>query len=215
MRTRNDNTQNSSYGPGGDGAQIAYAIVDSALGRLLVAGTDRGICFAAMGEADATLVAELRSDYPRASIRVFDPNRHEDSRIGRWADALADYHRRPLEDARAANGYPWHLVPVRRMGSTARDSGRRNALVFRNRATHRAPARHPRRRHRQRRKSNLDYHPMSSRNPRIRSSRRLSLGPGTQAQAVTDGTKRSLTWIGTGYSGHALNRRCPSREDFV
>ena len=91
MRTRNDNTQNSSYGPGGDGAQIAYAIVDSALGRLLVAGTYRGICFAAMGEADATLVAELRSDYPRASIRVFDPNRHEDSRIGLWADALADY----------------------------------------------------------------------------------------------------------------------------
>ena len=91
MRTRNDSPQNSSYGPGGDGAQIAYAIVDSALGRLLVAGTDRGICFAAMGEADATLVTELRSDYPRASIRVFDLNRHEDSRIGLWADALADY----------------------------------------------------------------------------------------------------------------------------
>lgn len=91
MRALNNSSQNPSYGRGGDGAQIAYAIVDSALGRLLVAGTSRGICFAAMGEADATLVAELRSDYPHASIRVFDPNRDEDSRIDHWADALADY----------------------------------------------------------------------------------------------------------------------------
>lgn len=93
MRTQNNSLQNSSYGPRGDGAEIAYAIVDSALGRLLVAGTRRGICFAAMGEADPALVAELRHDYPRASIRVANenPNRREDSRIGQWADALAQY----------------------------------------------------------------------------------------------------------------------------
>ena len=91
MRTQNDSSNHSSYGPRGDGAEIAYAVVDSALGRLLVAGTSRGICFAAMGEADATLIAELRRDYPRATIRVADPNRREDSRIGRLADALADY----------------------------------------------------------------------------------------------------------------------------
>ncbi len=72
MRTQNNSSQNSSYGPCGDGAEIAYSIVDSALGRLLVAGTQRG-------------------DYPRATIRVANPNRHEDSRSGHWADALADY----------------------------------------------------------------------------------------------------------------------------
>src|ERR1700719_2493576 len=93
MQTQNNSSQNSSYGPHGDGAEMAYAIVDSALGRLLVAGTPRGICFAAMGESDRTLVAELHADYPRASIRVANenPNRHEDSRIGEWADALAKY----------------------------------------------------------------------------------------------------------------------------
>ena len=80
-----------SYGPGGAGAEIAYAIVDSALGRLLVASTRRGICFAAMGEADSALIAELRADYPRATIRVADPNRRDDERIGRTADALAEY----------------------------------------------------------------------------------------------------------------------------
>ena len=93
MRTQNNSSQTSSYGPHGDGAEMAYSIVDSALGRLLVAGTRRGICFAAMGESDPTLVAELHADYPRASIRVANepPNRHEDSLIGEWADALAKY----------------------------------------------------------------------------------------------------------------------------
>ena len=91
MQTQNKSSEDSSYGPHGDGAEIVYSIVDSALGRLIVAGTHRGLCFAAMGEADQTLVAELRGDYPRATIRVADPNRREDSRIGLWADALADY----------------------------------------------------------------------------------------------------------------------------
>jgi AraC family transcriptional regulator of adaptative response/methylated-DNA-[protein]-cysteine methyltransferase len=93
MRMKNNSSQNSSYGPRGDGAEMAYAIVDSALGRLLVAGTRRGISFAAIGESDSTLVAELHADYPRASIRVANenPNRHEDSRIGEWAEALAKY----------------------------------------------------------------------------------------------------------------------------
>ncbi len=91
MRTRNNTPKDSSYGPRGDGAEIAYVIVDSALGRLLVAGTQRGICFAAMGEEDRTLVAELSSDYPRATIRVIDPNRLDDERIGQWAAALAEY----------------------------------------------------------------------------------------------------------------------------
>ena len=91
IRAKGNSANSCSYGPGGVGAEIAYAIVDSTLGRLLVAGTQRGICFAAIGEADASLVAELRGDYPRATIRVIDPNRREDECIGRWADALAKY----------------------------------------------------------------------------------------------------------------------------
>jgi AraC family transcriptional regulator, regulatory protein of adaptative response / methylated-DNA-[protein]-cysteine methyltransferase len=91
IRAKGNSANNCSYGPGGVGAEIAYAIVDSALGRLLVAGTQRGICFAAMGEADDALVAELRGDYPHATIRVIDPKRREDDRIGRCADALAQY----------------------------------------------------------------------------------------------------------------------------
>jgi AraC family transcriptional regulator, regulatory protein of adaptative response / methylated-DNA-[protein]-cysteine methyltransferase len=91
IQAKGNSMHSPTYGPRGVGAEIAYAIVASALGRLLVAGTRRGICFAAMGEADRTLVAALRGDYPRATIRVADPNRRQDSRVGPWADALADY----------------------------------------------------------------------------------------------------------------------------
>ncbi|MGA7872038.1 MAG: methylated-DNA--[protein]-cysteine S-methyltransferase [Candidatus Binatus sp.] len=91
MRARNNSSQNSSYGPRGYGAEIAYVATDSTLGRLLVAGTRRGICFAAMGDSDRMLVAELRGDYPLATIRICEPNRREDLRIGQWAYALADY----------------------------------------------------------------------------------------------------------------------------
>ena len=91
IRAKGNSANGCSYGPGGAGAEIAYAIVDSALGRLLVAGTQRGICFAAIGEADPALVTELRGDYPRAMLRVIDPKRREDARIGQWTDALAEY----------------------------------------------------------------------------------------------------------------------------
>src|SRR5208282_4554399 len=94
MGTQSNRTKDCSHGRRGDGrkTEIAYSIVDSALGRLLVAGTRRGICFAAMGDSDRRLVAELRADHPRASIRIADPVRwRDDLSVGKWAHAIADY----------------------------------------------------------------------------------------------------------------------------
>src|SRR5258708_32440523 len=61
-----------SYGPGGRGASIGYSIIDSMLGRLLVAGTRHGLCFAALGDSDRAIISELRADYPKASIQLDD-----------------------------------------------------------------------------------------------------------------------------------------------
>lgn len=47
---------------------IHYTIVDSPLGRLLVAGTEKGICSVCIGEIDAELEAALRKEYPAAEI---------------------------------------------------------------------------------------------------------------------------------------------------
>lgn len=56
----------ASYARGGKGAEIAYAIAASPLGRLLVATTAQGVCFVALGEDDAALERELRSEFPSA-----------------------------------------------------------------------------------------------------------------------------------------------------
>jgi AraC family transcriptional regulator, regulatory protein of adaptative response / methylated-DNA-[protein]-cysteine methyltransferase len=61
----------ATYGRGGAGMMIHYAIADSPLGRLLVGATGRGISALYLGESDATLRAALRKEYPRAEL-VFD-----------------------------------------------------------------------------------------------------------------------------------------------
>src|SRR5437870_4027055 len=45
---------------------VAYTIVDSPVGRLLVAATERGICSVKLGDSDAALVAALRREFPEA-----------------------------------------------------------------------------------------------------------------------------------------------------
>jgi AraC family transcriptional regulator of adaptative response/methylated-DNA-[protein]-cysteine methyltransferase len=62
----------ASYAKGGRGARIAYATVDSPLGRLLVGATAKGICFVSLGETDAPLVAALEAEFPEAEVIVRD-----------------------------------------------------------------------------------------------------------------------------------------------
>lgn len=56
-----------AYRNGGAGTCIAYAVVDSPLGRLLVAATERGVCAVRFGD-DAALLESLRAEYPRATL---------------------------------------------------------------------------------------------------------------------------------------------------
>lgn len=59
----------ATYRRGGTGMTIRYTIVGSALGRLLVGATDRGISAVYMGESDAILESALQKEYPRAKIQ--------------------------------------------------------------------------------------------------------------------------------------------------
>src|SRR3546814_7134298 len=56
----------ASYAKGGKGAVIVYDIVDSPLGRLLVAATAKGLCFLSLGHHDRTLIQELKREFPQA-----------------------------------------------------------------------------------------------------------------------------------------------------
>lgn len=71
-----------TYRRGGRGMRIAYTIADCPLGRLLVAGTERGVSAVYLADADATLDRELREEYPAAAIR------RDDARLGPWVRAL-------------------------------------------------------------------------------------------------------------------------------
>lgn len=65
--------------------RISYTIVDSTLGRLLVAATGRGICAVSLHDADAVLEAELARDYPKAELR------REDGGLQEWVGVLLGY----------------------------------------------------------------------------------------------------------------------------
>ncbi|WP_340116508.1 methylated-DNA--[protein]-cysteine S-methyltransferase [Pelagibius sp. 7325] len=56
----------ASYAKGGKGAVIAYDIVESPLGLLLVAATAKGLCFLSIGDNDSALVEELEHEFPQA-----------------------------------------------------------------------------------------------------------------------------------------------------
>ena len=72
----------ASYAKGGAGAAMAFAVADSPLGLLLVAATTRGVAFIALGDDARALEAELRAEYPRATMR------RDDAVLGAWTDAV-------------------------------------------------------------------------------------------------------------------------------
>src|SRR5262249_399798 len=58
----------ATYRRGGRGMRIRYAVVDSPLGRLLLAATERGVCAVCIGDRDRPLEEALRSEYPEADV---------------------------------------------------------------------------------------------------------------------------------------------------
>jgi AraC family transcriptional regulator of adaptative response/methylated-DNA-[protein]-cysteine methyltransferase len=58
----------ATYRKGGMGMKIGYTIAKSALGKVLVAATERGVSAVYLGDAEAKLVQELTDEYPRAEL---------------------------------------------------------------------------------------------------------------------------------------------------
>jgi AraC family transcriptional regulator of adaptative response/methylated-DNA-[protein]-cysteine methyltransferase len=62
----------ATYRRGGRGMTIAYTLVDSPLGRLLVGATERGISCVCLGDSDRALETALREEYPAATLQRDD-----------------------------------------------------------------------------------------------------------------------------------------------
>lgn len=79
------------YRAGGDGEDIRWSIVDTALGQAIVAATARGICMVELGEDADSLARKLHAEFPRARLQQVDAGRDEflAPRVRAVADALA------------------------------------------------------------------------------------------------------------------------------
>jgi len=60
------------YKAGGRDQAIWYALADSVLGRVLIAGTARGLCAIMFADQDADLQADLQDRFPRAQLIAAD-----------------------------------------------------------------------------------------------------------------------------------------------
>ena len=76
----------STYKNKGRGLQINYSIKNCRLGKLLVAGTDRGICAVRMGDSEKILEALLMSEYQSAHIQ-----REDSDQLAIWVERILKY----------------------------------------------------------------------------------------------------------------------------
>jgi AraC family transcriptional regulator of adaptative response/methylated-DNA-[protein]-cysteine methyltransferase len=79
--------------------RIAYTIVPSPLGRLLVAATERGISAVCLGDADGPLEAALRQEYAAAELR------RDDTGLKAWVAGILQR----MEGREPAGGLPVDL----------------------------------------------------------------------------------------------------------
>lgn len=87
----------AAYRRGATGESIAFGIVPSALGHVIVAATDRGIAHVALGDDPDQLERDLRASFPNAAIE------RADDRVESATSALVRY---------LANDGPWPHLPL-------------------------------------------------------------------------------------------------------
>ena len=63
-----------SYRKGGANERISWACAKTALGRVMIGATDRGICFLQFGDDEASLLTQLKQEYPNAEINPMAKN---------------------------------------------------------------------------------------------------------------------------------------------
>jgi AraC family transcriptional regulator of adaptative response/methylated-DNA-[protein]-cysteine methyltransferase len=76
----------NQYRQGGRDLVITHVTIDSPVGLLMMAATDRGVCFVRFGTSEASLLAELKREYPSSKIEPMRKPYHPD--FAKWVDAL-------------------------------------------------------------------------------------------------------------------------------
>jgi AraC family transcriptional regulator of adaptative response/methylated-DNA-[protein]-cysteine methyltransferase len=76
-----------TYQRGAPAVEIEYTVVDSPLGHLLVAATERGVCSVKLGDDRRALEAELWNEFAAAKLAP------DSEQLRLWAEAIVDYLR--------------------------------------------------------------------------------------------------------------------------
>jgi AraC family transcriptional regulator of adaptative response/methylated-DNA-[protein]-cysteine methyltransferase len=88
----------SVYRAGGAGETIRYATGRSTLGVVLVAATERGVCFIALGDKREALTRELGEEFPAAKLRRGDRDfQRLVSQVVALVESPAAAHNLPLD----------------------------------------------------------------------------------------------------------------------
>ena len=77
------------YRAGGKGETLTWACRDTALGPILMAATDRGVCFAQFGADCESLQQQLQAEFPRAELQRYLGK--SSTQLDQWIDALDAY----------------------------------------------------------------------------------------------------------------------------
>jgi len=77
------------YRSGGKGEALTWACRDTALGPILMAATDRGVCFAQFGADCETLQRQLQAEFPQAELQRYQGT--SSLQLDQWIDALDAY----------------------------------------------------------------------------------------------------------------------------
>ncbi len=75
----------SAWRKGGKGVTVRFCIFPSPLGKILLAATDKGVCFLAIGDRESDLESQLRTDLPSAAIQ------RDEQALLAHKDAVFDY----------------------------------------------------------------------------------------------------------------------------
>jgi len=87
--TRNIGMTPKAYRTGGAGETITYACRETALGQMMMAATEKGVCFVQFGELEKALFTKLKEEFPKAKLMA-SPAQNSPELNG-WMQAL-DLH---------------------------------------------------------------------------------------------------------------------------
>ncbi|MDZ4180221.1 MAG: methylated-DNA--[protein]-cysteine S-methyltransferase, partial [Coriobacteriia bacterium] len=73
-----------AYRRGAPGEAVNYTLADTALGRIVVAWTERGVCLAAFGDDDVMLAGEVHRRFARARVE------QAEGRGASWVQAVVE-----------------------------------------------------------------------------------------------------------------------------